>query len=174
MIGSFSGRPNAPVGQPQREQPARLAAEGVPNALKSCRWCAVMAPRHAGLRAEDAVASHRAADGAVPSIKHARTYAHCTSRGAAAAVSCVRAAIPTNPRELFEVGDLAHLHSAVVLFADNHYVLVAKISGRRARPLVDLPVDWRRGTSLTTRRHEGIAFDSQESFCVFVAAAASA
>ena len=54
-----------------------------------------MTPRVGGPRADDLVASHRAADGAGPSIEAARTYAHGTSRGAAAAVSRVRSAIGT-------------------------------------------------------------------------------
>ena len=48
-----------------------------------------MTPRLAGLRADDVVASHRAADGAAPSIEPGRTYAHGTTMGAVAAVSCV-------------------------------------------------------------------------------------
>ena len=39
---------------------------------------------HAALRSDDAVASRRAADGTVPSIEAARTYAHGTSSGAVA------------------------------------------------------------------------------------------
>jgi hypothetical protein len=42
------------------------------------------ADAHAALRSDDAVASRRAADGTVPSIEAARTYAHGTSRGAVA------------------------------------------------------------------------------------------
>jgi hypothetical protein len=45
---------------------------------------AVTTPKHAGLRADDAVAAHRAAGGAGRSIKRARTCAHGTSRGAVA------------------------------------------------------------------------------------------
>ena len=52
-----------------------------------------MTPRLAALRADDAVASHRAVDGAGPSIKAARTYAHGTSTGAVTAVSCFRSVI---------------------------------------------------------------------------------
>jgi hypothetical protein len=48
-----------------------------------------MSPRLAALRADTVVASRRAADGAIPSIEPARTYAHGTSTGAVAAVSCV-------------------------------------------------------------------------------------
>jgi hypothetical protein len=43
-----------------------------------------MTPRNVGLRADDAVASHRAADGTGRSMKRARTYAHGISRGAVA------------------------------------------------------------------------------------------
>jgi hypothetical protein len=95
MIGCFSRQPEALTGHPQRVHPARLAAETVPKALTSRRWPAVMTPRNGGLRAADAVASHRAADGAGPSIEGARACAHATSRGAAAAVSRVRSAIGT-------------------------------------------------------------------------------
>jgi hypothetical protein len=56
---------------------------------KAHRWSAVMTPRDGGLRADDVAASHRAVDGDGPSIRDARTYAHGTSRGAVAAVSCV-------------------------------------------------------------------------------------
>ena len=56
----------------------------VPDGSEERRWTAVMAPRHAELGADDAVASHRAADGAGPSIEAARTHASGSSRGAAA------------------------------------------------------------------------------------------
>ena len=56
----------------------------VPDGSEERRWTAVMAPRHAELGADDAVASHRAADGAGPSIEGARTCAGGTSRGAVA------------------------------------------------------------------------------------------
>ena len=56
-----------------------------------------MTSRHTGLRADDAVASHRAGDEAGPSIEGARTYAHGTSAGATAAVSCVWSADQTGP-----------------------------------------------------------------------------
>eukprot|EP01046_Picozoa_sp_COSAG06_P024645 COSAG06_NODE_2021_length_7833_cov_3.800233_3_plen_215_part_00 len=65
--------------------------------LNSARWPAVMTLKHAAQRSDDAVASHRAADGDGPSIEAARTHAHATSRGAGAAVSCVRP-IPEGPR----------------------------------------------------------------------------
>ena len=88
MIGCFSRQPEALTGHPQRVHPARLAAETVPKALTSRRWPAVMTPRNGGLRAVDAVASHRAADSAGPSIEGARTHAGGISRGAV--VRCVR------------------------------------------------------------------------------------
>jgi hypothetical protein len=88
MFGRFGDPPDASIYQPRRGHPASLTAESVPRALKSRRWPAVMTPRVVGLRAAEAVASHRAADGAGPSIEAARTYAHGTSRGAVAAVSC--------------------------------------------------------------------------------------
>jgi hypothetical protein len=46
------------------------------------RWPAVMTPREGVLRAAEAVAAHRAADGAVPSIQGARKYVCGISRGA--------------------------------------------------------------------------------------------
>ena len=58
-----------------------------------------MTPRLAGLRADDAVASHRAADGAGPSIEPGRTYAHGTTMGAVAAVSCVWSTDHFYPRD---------------------------------------------------------------------------
>ena len=89
MFGRFSDRPDTPIGQPQRKHPANLAAESVPLALTARDSAAVMTPRDVGLRADDVVASHRAADGGGPSIEGARTGAHGTSRRAVAAVSRV-------------------------------------------------------------------------------------
>jgi hypothetical protein len=89
MTRCFSHQPEALTCHPRRARPARLAAEGVSEALNSRRWPAVMTPRIGGLRADDAVASRRAADGAGPSIEAARTYAGGISRGAVAAVTCV-------------------------------------------------------------------------------------
>ena len=80
---------------PHRAHPAKAVAEGVPNRRRRVGWSAVMTLKHVGLRADGVVASHRAADGAGPSIEGARTCAHATSRGAAAAVSRVRSAIGT-------------------------------------------------------------------------------
>jgi hypothetical protein len=108
MIGRFSDRPDAPIGQPQREYPANQAAAGVPNARRARRWSAAMTPRDGGLRADDVAASHRAVDGAGPSIKAARTYAHGTRRGAVAAVSCVWPRDPDQSESFLRVGDLAH------------------------------------------------------------------
>jgi hypothetical protein len=85
-IGCFWHQPYALTCHPQRGQPASTARESLPRSSSTRLWPAVMAPRLAGLRAHDAVASHRAADGAVPSIKGARTHAHGTSRGAAARI----------------------------------------------------------------------------------------
>jgi hypothetical protein len=87
--GCFSPQPEALVDHPQRAQPARLAAEGVPKAPQSRRWLSVMTPRNGGLRAADVVPSHRAADGDGPSIEGARTYAGGISRGAVGAVTRV-------------------------------------------------------------------------------------
>jgi hypothetical protein len=66
-----------------RSRPA-LAAEARQDQQWRRRWPAVPTPRRAGPRADGAVASHRAADGAVPSIAAARTCARGTSRGAVA------------------------------------------------------------------------------------------
>jgi hypothetical protein len=93
VIGCFSHQPDALTCHPRRAQPARPAAESVPNAATTRRWPAVMTPRDGGLRACDLVASHRAADGPGPSIEGARTHARCISRGAVAAVTCVWHAI---------------------------------------------------------------------------------
>ena len=93
-IGCFSDRPDALTCHPGRGNSANLAAEGVPKALTTRRWPAAMTPRRAALRADDAVASHRAADGAGFPIKGARTHAHATSRGAVAGFPAFRSAIP--------------------------------------------------------------------------------
>jgi hypothetical protein len=92
VIGCFSHQPDALTCHPRRAQPARPAAESVPNAATTRRWPAVMTPRDGGLRACDLVASHRAADGPGPSIEGARTHARCISRGAVAAVTCEKRA----------------------------------------------------------------------------------
>ena len=89
VIGCFSHQPDALTCHPRRAQPARPAAESVPNAATTRRWPAVMTPRDGGLRACDLVASHRAADGPGPSIEGARIHARCISRGAVAAVTGV-------------------------------------------------------------------------------------
>jgi hypothetical protein len=94
VIGCFSRQPEALTGHPQRAHPARLAAESAPKALTSRRWPAVMTPRNGGLRAADAVASHRAADGAGPSIEGAWTHAGGISRGAVVRFPAFRTANP--------------------------------------------------------------------------------
>ena len=93
-FGRFSHPPNAPNGLPQRALPTQLAAKPAPKALTARRRPAVMTSRDATLRADEAAASHRAADGACPSIPCARTYARATSTGAVAAVSCVWSSMP--------------------------------------------------------------------------------
>ena len=93
-VRSASRRPDALTCHPERGNPARLAAEGVPIPSGERLWPAVTTPRRARLRADGAVASHRAADGAVPSIEAARTRAHFISRGAAVGFPAFRAAIP--------------------------------------------------------------------------------
>ena len=66
-------------------------------------------PRDAGPRADEVAASHRAADGAGPSIEGARTCAHGTSRGAAAVLRacCPRSSClsrSTSPNQHFQSG----------------------------------------------------------------------
>ena len=89
MRGTFSHRPDALSCHPQRGRPASTGHRDSHFRAKARRWPAVMTPRIGGLRADDAVASRRAADGAGPSIEAARTYAGGISRGAVAAVTCV-------------------------------------------------------------------------------------
>ena len=89
MRGTFSHRPDALSCHPQRGRPASTGHRDSHFRAKARRWPAVMTPRRAALRANDVGASHRAADGADPSIPGARTHAHGTSMGAAAAVSCI-------------------------------------------------------------------------------------
>jgi hypothetical protein len=102
-IGRFSGPPDAPIGHPQREQPADLAAEGdgAPNAPVAGsdgaegRWPA---------RRRSGSFARRAADGGGASIEGARTCASGTSRGA---VAVLRAPGPrptqTGRRRMFGV-----------------------------------------------------------------------
>jgi hypothetical protein len=66
-----------------------LAVERGPKRAETPRWSSAMMLGDGALRADDAVASHRAADGDGPSVKAARTYAVGTSRGAVAAVTRV-------------------------------------------------------------------------------------
>jgi hypothetical protein len=81
-----------------RAHAARLAAQSVPNEALARRWPAVMTPRDGGLRAAELVASHRAADGAGPSIEGARTYAGGISRGAVVRFRTFRTSIhPSSP-----------------------------------------------------------------------------
>ena len=80
-----------------RAHAARLAAQSVPNEALARRWPAVMTPRDGGLRAAELVASHRAADGAGPSIEGARTYAGGISRGAVVRFRTFRTSIHPRP-----------------------------------------------------------------------------
>ena len=89
MFGTFSHQPDVPSCHRQRGRPASTGRGDSHFRAKAWRWPAVMTPRRAALRANDVGASHRAADGAGPSIPGARTHAHGTSMGAAAAVSCI-------------------------------------------------------------------------------------
>eukprot|EP01046_Picozoa_sp_COSAG06_P048020 COSAG06_NODE_7095_length_2637_cov_2.256107_2_plen_237_part_00 len=92
VLGCLSHWPDALTCHPRRGKPASTGRGGVPKALEARRWPAVMAPRRAGLPADDVVASHRAVGGAGPSIKPARTYAHFISRGAVARVRVFQSA----------------------------------------------------------------------------------
>ena len=70
------------LGRPVPERRGRLAVRsGDQQEQQSAHH---LPPRNVGLRADDAVASHRAADGTGRSMKRARTYAHGISRGAVA------------------------------------------------------------------------------------------
>ena len=100
MRGTFSHRPDALSCHPQRGRPASTGHRDSHFRAKARRWPAVMTPRRAALRANDVGASHRAADGADPSIPGARTHAHGTSMGAAAAVSCIWSAFALKRRRL--------------------------------------------------------------------------
>eukprot|EP01046_Picozoa_sp_COSAG06_P039075 COSAG06_NODE_4575_length_4131_cov_3.121280_1_plen_210_part_10 len=86
--------PLAPARCAERPTPAREAGQhwlrGASGTPQPRHWPAVMTPRHAAPRANDAVASYRAADGAGPSIEGARTCAHFISRGAGAAFPAFR------------------------------------------------------------------------------------
>jgi hypothetical protein len=82
-IGCLSHRPDACTCRPRRDQPAQAGLRRASGARDTRHWPAVMMLRLIGLPADHAVASHRAADGAVPSIEGARTHAGATSRGAA-------------------------------------------------------------------------------------------
>jgi hypothetical protein len=93
MLGCFWHQPGALTCHPRRAHPATLAAEGVLKARDSRRWPAAMTPRNGGLTADDAVASHSAADGGGPSMDAARTHAGGISRGAAARCDAFRSAI---------------------------------------------------------------------------------
>jgi hypothetical protein len=68
VLGCFSHQPEALSCHPYRGWAASTGRGGAPKAVTSHFWPAAMAPRLAGPRADDAVASHRAADCAVPSI----------------------------------------------------------------------------------------------------------
>ena len=88
-IHGVSHQPDALACLLRRAHAAVPAAEGGPNSAEKRRRSAVMSPKLAALRADRVVASRRAADGTGPSIEPGRTYAHGTSTGATAAVSCV-------------------------------------------------------------------------------------
>ena len=84
MFGTFSHQPEAPSCHTQRGRLASTGRGEPPETAKSRRWPAVMTPRLIGLRADDVLASHIAADGAVLAIQAARTYAGGTSTRAVA------------------------------------------------------------------------------------------
>jgi hypothetical protein len=79
---SRTGQMPAPAAPGETSRP-KLACGAPAELLNRGLWPAVMTPRLIGQPTDHAVASHRAADGAVPSIEGARTYAGATSRGAA-------------------------------------------------------------------------------------------
>ena len=81
-IGGFSRQPEAPACHLQRGRPASTGRGRRHFPAKKRRWPAAMTPRVGRLRADDRVASHRAADGGGPSIEAARTHGRGTSRGA--------------------------------------------------------------------------------------------
>ena len=80
----------------------------------------VMTPRHAGLQADDAVASHRAAGGAGPSIEGARTHAHLFSRGAVVGFAAFRAAIEASKNERPRPLDDCFFYDIIIM--DSFYV----------------------------------------------------
>ena len=90
MFGTFSHQPDAPTCHPRRGRPASTGHAEAKSSAGRRLWPAVLTPKHAALRARGAVASHRAADGAGPSIEGARTYAHGFPRGAVAVSSAFR------------------------------------------------------------------------------------
>jgi hypothetical protein len=73
VIGCFSHRPDASTCHSRRRQPAQAGRGAPPEALNTRRWPAVMTPRLIGQPADGAVASHRAAGGADPSIEGPRS-----------------------------------------------------------------------------------------------------
>jgi hypothetical protein len=93
MLGCFWHQPGALTCHPRRAHPATLAAEGVLKARDSRRWPAAMTPRNGGLTADDAVASHSAADGGGPSMDAARTHAGGISKGSCGPLPAFRSAI---------------------------------------------------------------------------------
>ena len=99
VIGCFPDQPDAPTCYPVRGNAVTLASESVPRLEHTAAGRPVMTPRHAGLQADDAVASHRAVGGAGPSIEGARTHAHLFSRGAVVGFAAFRAAIEASKNE---------------------------------------------------------------------------
>ena len=80
----FSHQPDAPTCHPQRGRLANTGRAEAARQVKPRWWPAVLTLWLAGLQADDAAASHRAAGGTARSIEGARTYASGTSRGAGA------------------------------------------------------------------------------------------
>ena len=143
MRGTFSHRPDALSCHPQRGRPAITGHRDSHFRAKAWRWPAVMTPRRAALRANDVGASHRAADGAGPSIPGARTHAHGTSMGAAAAVSCIWSAFALKALGDSPIGhhrDDSRGICAIVLHC--HGVHVSFDFSLRALPLC--MVEWRK------------------------------
>ena len=106
----YAPTPRHDLTHPCRGSCRRRRLVGCHPVSPGCGPSSVMTPRNVGLRAGDAAASHRAADGAGRSIKRARTWAHGSSRGAAAEPR----ALGRRSRQKLELSGLAHWPLALV------------------------------------------------------------
>jgi hypothetical protein len=82
MFRSFSHQPDVPSCHQQRGRPASTGHGDGHFRARAHHWPAVTTPRCTTQPVDAVVASHRAADGASPSIEGARTHAGGISRGA--------------------------------------------------------------------------------------------